>query len=114
MMSMPRTSPSQETSSAGKVVAVIPARIGSTRLPRKLLIAVAGRSILQHVWERTCKARSVARVIIATDSEEILSHVREFGGEGVMTSPDHQTGSDRIGEVLKSLPGEIILNVCAA
>jgi 3-deoxy-manno-octulosonate cytidylyltransferase (CMP-KDO synthetase) len=50
-------------------------------------------------------------VIIATDSEEILSHVREFGGEGVMTSPDHQTGSDRIGEVLKSLPGEIILNV---
>ena len=93
------------------VVAVIPARLESTRLPRKPLIQVAGKALIQHVWERTRQARLVSRVIIATDSPEVLDHAQGFGAEVFLTRRDHLTGSDRIGGVLRKVDGSIILNV---
>jgi 3-deoxy-manno-octulosonate cytidylyltransferase (CMP-KDO synthetase) len=76
---------------------VIPARMASQRLPGKPLIAIGGRSLLEHVWRRACKA-SAQSIVIATDSDEIHDAVTRFGGDAVMTSTDHQSGSDRIAE----------------
>jgi 3-deoxy-manno-octulosonate cytidylyltransferase (CMP-KDO synthetase) len=76
---------------------VIPARMASQRLPGKPLIAIGGRPLLEHVYRRACKA-SAQSVVIATDSDEIHDAVTRFGGDAVMTSTDHQSGSDRIAE----------------
>jgi 3-deoxy-manno-octulosonate cytidylyltransferase (CMP-KDO synthetase) len=76
---------------------VIPARMASQRLPGKPLIAIGGRSLLEHVWRRACKAAAQS-IVIATDSDEIHDAVTRFGGDAVMTSTDHQSGSDRIAE----------------
>jgi len=78
---------------------VIPARMASQRLPGKPLLDIGGRSLLEHVYRRACKA-SAQSVVIATDSEEICAAVASFGGDAVMTSPDHQSGSDRIAECI--------------
>ncbi|MCW5960979.1 MAG: 3-deoxy-manno-octulosonate cytidylyltransferase [Pyrinomonadaceae bacterium] len=94
------------------VIAVIPARLFSTRLPRKLLLPLAGKPLILHTVERAKAARNVSRVIVATDSEEILNAVLESGAEAVLTSADHQSGSDRVAEVAESLPeNSIIANV---
>ena len=76
---------------------VIPARMASQRLPGKPLIDIGGRSLLEHVYRQACKAAAQS-VVIATDSDEIRDAVARFGGDAVMTSPDHQSGSDRIAE----------------
>lgn len=76
---------------------VIPARMASHRLPGKPLIAIGGRSLVEHVYRQACKAVAQS-VVIATDSDEIHDAVERFGGDAVMTSPDHQSGSDRIAE----------------
>lgn len=91
--------------------AVVPARMGSSRLPGKPLIAVAGKTLIRHVVERVQHAATIGRVVVATDSVEILEHVRSFGGEARLTSPDHRTGTDRIGELLPVLDEGIIVNV---
>ena len=78
---------------------VIPARMASHRLPGKPLIAIGGRSLIEHVYRRACRA-SAQSIVIATDSEDILDAVTDFGGNGVMTSPDHESGSDRIAECI--------------
>jgi len=78
---------------------VIPARMASHRLPGKPLIAIQGRSLVEHVYRRACRA-SAQSIIIATDSEEILDAVTDFGGNGILTSPDHESGSDRIAECI--------------
>jgi len=78
---------------------VIPARMASHRLPGKPLIAIGGRSLIEHVYRQACKA-SAKSVVIATDSEDILDAVTDFGGSGVLTSPDHESGSDRIAECI--------------
>ena len=80
------------------VAIVIPARWGSTRFPGKLLHPLAGRPLLQHVWERCSRARLVKRVIIATDDQRIKTVAENFGAEVVMTSVCHQSGTDRIAE----------------
>lgn len=94
------------------VIAIIPARYSSTRLPGKLLRELDGKALILHTLERASKASSVERVIVACDDERILEVVREAGGEAVITSPDHTSGSDRIAEVAERLPeGSIIVNV---
>ena len=81
------------------ILAVIPARYASTRLPGKPLAPIAGKPMIQHVYERVRKAKSVHRVVVATDDERILQAVRDFGGEAVMTRSDHRSGSERVAEV---------------
>jgi len=94
------------------VVAVIPARYGSTRFPGKPLVDIRGKSMIQRVWERTQAAPAVGRVVVATDDERIAEHVRAFGGEVMLTRADHRSGTDRCAEVAAQLPeAEVVLNV---
>jgi 3-deoxy-manno-octulosonate cytidylyltransferase (CMP-KDO synthetase) len=94
------------------VIAIIPARYDSTRLPGKMLLPIAGKPLILHTLERTRSAGSIDRVIVATDDEQIHDVVTEAGGEAVMTASHHASGSDRIAEVAESLPaGSIVVNV---
>jgi 3-deoxy-manno-octulosonate cytidylyltransferase (CMP-KDO synthetase) len=94
------------------VIAVIPARYSSVRLPGKLLLPIAGKPLILHTLERAAAARNVDRVVVATDDERIRDAVRNVGGEAIMTSADHHSGSDRIAEVAERLPeNSIIVNV---
>jgi len=94
-----------------RVVIVIPARYGSTRLPGKPLAMLAGKPMVQRVYERAKLARSASRVIVATDDERIVKAVEAFGGEARMTRPDHRTGTERIAEVAAHSEGDIFVNV---
>lgn len=93
------------------VVAVIPARYESTRLPGKPLADLHGKPMIQRVYEQTARAAGVDRVLVATDDERIRTAVRGFGGDVVMTSPQHRTGTDRIAEVAAELACDIVVNV---
>jgi 3-deoxy-manno-octulosonate cytidylyltransferase (CMP-KDO synthetase) len=93
------------------IVAIIPARFGSTRLPGKPLSDIHGKPMIQHVYERTARARGPSRVLVATDDERIASVVRGFGGEAVMTSPQHATGTDRLAEAVRATDAQIVVNV---
>jgi len=93
------------------VIAVIPARYGSTRFPGKPLALIAGKPMIQRVYECAREAQAIDEVIVATDDERIADVVAGFGGRAVMTSSEHQTGTDRIAEAIRNMPGEIILNV---
>ena len=97
--------------SAAKVVVVIPARYGSTRLPGKPLVSLAGKSMIQRVYEQAKKARRADRVIVATDDERIVKAVEGFGGEARMTRTEHRTGTERVAEVAAREPGEVFVNV---
>jgi 3-deoxy-manno-octulosonate cytidylyltransferase (CMP-KDO synthetase) len=97
--------------SSGKVVVVIPARYGSTRLPGKPLVSLNGQPMIQRVYERAKSARRVDRVIVATDDDRILKAVTSFGGEARMTRPDHRTGTERVAEVAAHVEGEVFVNV---
>jgi 3-deoxy-manno-octulosonate cytidylyltransferase (CMP-KDO synthetase) len=92
-------------------VAIIPARYGSSRLPGKPLLQIAGRPLILWVAERALAAHSVARVIVATDDKRIFDTVSEAGFEARMTRADHASGTDRIAEVARDLDCEIIVNV---
>lgn len=94
-----------------KITAVIPARYSSTRFPGKALADINGRPMVQHVYERTMRAKLVAEVIVATDDDRIASAVKGFGGRVEMTSRDHETGTDRLAEVAARLNSDIIVNV---
>lgn len=94
------------------VIAIIPARYASTRLPGKMLLDIGGKPLILHTLEQTGKARLVSRVIVATDDERIFDVVTQAGGEAVMTSTEHRSGTDRLAEVAAGLPeGSIIVNV---
>ena len=94
-----------------KVLAVIPARHGSARFPGKPLAAIAGRPMIQHVVERVRQAKQVSRIVVATEDERIKKAVESFGGEAIITRPDHRTGTDRVAEVAAHIPAEIYVNV---
>jgi len=85
------------------VVAIIPARLGSTRLPRKPLARLAGKPLIEHVWRRATRCEYLHGVFVATDSEEIAETVRGFGGVPVMTSAQCPSGSDRVAEALDAV-----------
>ena len=95
-----------------KVLCVIPARYASTRLPGKPLALIAGKPMIQHVYERACHAVLPQEVVVATDSKIVADAVKEFGGKVMMTSPDHPSGTDRLAEVALSYPDiDVIVNV---
>jgi 3-deoxy-manno-octulosonate cytidylyltransferase (CMP-KDO synthetase) len=97
--------------SSPNVIVVIPARYGSTRLPGKPLVSLAGKSMIQRVYERAKLGQRVNRVIVATDDDRIVKAVQEFGGEARMTRPDHRTGTERVAEVAAHESGDIFVNV---
>lgn len=94
-----------------KVVGIIPARYGSTRLPAKALAQVGGQPMIQRVYARAKQARVLEEVLVATDDARIMDAVTRFGGTAVMTSPAHQSGTDRIAEVARQLDAQVILNL---
>jgi 3-deoxy-manno-octulosonate cytidylyltransferase (CMP-KDO synthetase) len=93
------------------VVAIIPARYGSSRLPGKPLAMIGGKSMIQRVYESAAKARVLDRVIVATDDRRVEAAVRRFGGEVMMTSKRHRSGTDRLAEVARKLGAECLVNV---
>jgi 3-deoxy-manno-octulosonate cytidylyltransferase (CMP-KDO synthetase) len=97
--------------SLAKVVVVIPARYGSTRLPGKPLVLIAGKPMIQRVFERAKLAQRVNQVIVATDDERIVKAVESFGGEARMTRSDHRTGTERVAEVAAHVEGDVFVNV---
>jgi 3-deoxy-manno-octulosonate cytidylyltransferase (CMP-KDO synthetase) len=93
------------------VLAIIPARYQSTRFPGKPLVDIAGRSMIEHVYRRASEARAVDHVLVATDDARIASAVEAFGGVAVMTDVAHPSGTDRLAEVVATLPCSVVVNV---
>ncbi len=95
-----------------KIACVIPSRYASTRLPGKPLADIAGKTMIQRVYEQAKKAKEVGAVIVATDDKRIVEEVRRFVGEAILTDPHHPTGTDRLAEVAREYPEfDIIINV---
>ncbi|MBX3459191.1 MAG: 3-deoxy-manno-octulosonate cytidylyltransferase [Planctomycetes bacterium] len=94
------------------VLAVIPARLASTRLPRKVLLDKTGKPLIQHVWEGAKACSAIDKVVVATDAEEVANAVRKFGGEAVLTSPQCASGTDRVAEAAAKFPdAQLVVNV---
>ncbi|MCK5235695.1 MAG: 3-deoxy-manno-octulosonate cytidylyltransferase [Deltaproteobacteria bacterium] len=94
-----------------KVVAIIPARYGSTRLPGKPLKDINGKTMIERVYLQVAAAETVNEVIVATDDERIVEAVAAFGGSAVMTSPEHESGTERVAEVAADYKDTIVVNV---
>jgi 3-deoxy-manno-octulosonate cytidylyltransferase (CMP-KDO synthetase) len=97
--------------SSANVLIVIPARYGSSRLPGKPLVSLAGKPMVQRVYERAKSAKRADRVIVATDDDRIVSAVHGFGGEARITRSDHRTGTERVAEVAAHESGDVFVNV---
>jgi 3-deoxy-manno-octulosonate cytidylyltransferase (CMP-KDO synthetase) len=93
------------------VVAIIPARYASTRLPGKPLADIDGRPMIEHVYRRVAAAAAVSQVIIATDDLRIATRVSDFGGRVRLTKASHETGTDRLAEVAATLDCDVVVNV---
>ena len=93
------------------ILGVIPARWGSKRFPGKPLARLSDKPLIQWVWERAIQVNGVSQWLVATDDERISDAVQAFGGQALMTSPDHQSGTDRIIEVIQKYPHQIIVNI---
>jgi 3-deoxy-manno-octulosonate cytidylyltransferase (CMP-KDO synthetase) len=94
-----------------RTLAVIPARLASTRLPRKVLLEIAGKPMLQWSVEAALASPKLDRVVVATDSEEVMALAAKHGWEAMLTSPDLQSGSDRVHAVSQQIPSEIVVNI---
>jgi 3-deoxy-manno-octulosonate cytidylyltransferase (CMP-KDO synthetase) len=94
-----------------KLIAVIPARLASTRLPRKVLREIAGRPMLAHVYDATRACSQLQDVIVATDSDEIAALCRDNGWHCRLTSPAHRSGTERVHEVAQSVEADVYVNV---
>lgn len=93
-----------QSSSNHHILGVLPARWGSSRFPGKPLHLIAGKPLIQHVWERCLRCAKLDKILVATDDSRIFDAVIGFGGKAVMTSSTHPTGTDRIAEALRSVP----------
>lgn len=93
------------------VLGVIPARYGSTRLPGKPLVDLAGKPMIQHVYERSSKAELLDKLVVATDDNRIAEKVESIGGNAMMTSSEHSTGTDRVAEVARKIGAEFTINI---
>lgn len=93
------------------ILGVIPARFASTRFPGKPLASLAGKPLIQHVWERASQSRYLSRLVLATDDERIATAARSFGAQVAMTRSDHASGTDRAAEVADSTNAAIIVNI---
>lgn len=93
------------------IIAVIPARYGSTRFEGKPLVKILGKPMIQWVYEGVAQSRLIKKILVATDDRRIADTVERFGGRAIMTSPDHPTGTDRVAEVAQWVRASIIVNV---
>jgi 3-deoxy-manno-octulosonate cytidylyltransferase (CMP-KDO synthetase) len=99
---------------AMNIIGIIPARYQSTRFPGKPLADIAGKPMIQHVYERALKAQRLERVLVATDDVRILDRVRAFGGKALLTSPEHPSGTDRLAEACRLLglqEDDLVVNI---
>jgi len=95
-----------------KVLGVIPSRFGSTRFPGKPLIDILGKTMIQRVYEQVSKSKILDQIVVATDDKRIFDHVIDFGGKVILTSKDHETGTDRCNEVASKMTGfDVIINI---
>ncbi len=96
-----------------KTIAIIPARYASTRFPGKPLVDIGGISMIQRVYQQAKQSKLLDRVVVATDDQRIFNHVTDFGGEVVLTSTLHETGTDRCAEAINLLKAgsEIVMNI---
>jgi len=96
-----------------KIIGIIPARFASTRFPGKPLIDIEGKSMIQRVYEQAKLAKSLSRVVVATDDDRIAAHVQSFGGEVVITKAEHPSGTDRCYEALELSGGsfDYVINI---
>jgi 3-deoxy-manno-octulosonate cytidylyltransferase (CMP-KDO synthetase) len=96
-----------------KIVGIIPARYASTRFPGKPLIDIGGKTMIQRVYEQSKKSQSLADVVVATDDERIEKHVLSFGGKVVITSSNHQSGTDRCFEAIEKFDttADVVINI---
>ncbi len=94
-----------------KILGIIPSRYSSTRLPGKPLIQIAGKPLIQHVWERAKQSKLLSDIIIATDDKRILNTVFNFGGKAVLTSQRCHNGTERCAEVIKNMNVDIVINI---
>lgn len=95
------------------IIGIIPSRFESSRFPGKPLIDLAGKTMIQRVYEQACKANSLSKVMVATDDKRIFDHVLSFGGNVIMTSDSHQSGTDRCNEVLEKIDEKVdaVINI---
>jgi 3-deoxy-manno-octulosonate cytidylyltransferase (CMP-KDO synthetase) len=96
-----------------KTVIVIPARYGSSRFEGKVLAKKSGKFLVQHTYERALLAKGIHQVLIAADDDRVMQACKSFGAACVMTSLDHQSGTDRIAEAVRNVPADIIVNLQA-
>ncbi|MBI3306404.1 MAG: 3-deoxy-manno-octulosonate cytidylyltransferase [Candidatus Omnitrophica bacterium] len=94
-----------------KIIGVIPARLGSTRLHEKVLKLIHGRPMIQHVWERVRQAGELAEVIVACDDARVETCVLGFGGKAALTSKEHPNGSSRVAEIASRFEADIFINI---
>ena len=94
-----------------KAIGVIPARLGSTRLPNKVLLSIAGKTMIQHVWEQAKKIRGLDSLWIACDDAKIADAAAQFGGKTIMTRVDHPNGTSRLAEAIEKIEAEIVINI---
>lgn len=95
-----------------KILCVIPSRIGSTRLPRKALLPIQGKPMVKWTYENACRCKLMTKVVVATDSEEISTVIKDCGGDVEMTNADLKTGSDRVAAVAQKYPDmDIVINL---
>ncbi len=97
-----------------KIIGIVPARFGSTRFPGKPLADINGKTMIQRVYEQCIQATRLSRLVIATDDEKIFNHVNDFGGNAVITSPQHQSGTDRCAEIMEKIGVEkwdVVINI---
>lgn len=94
------------------IIGIIPARYASSRFPGKPLVDLKGKTMIQRVYEGASKSQKISKIIVATDDQRIFDTVKAFGGEVVMTSLDHTTGTDRCGEVAELFPdADVVVNI---
>ena len=115
---MSQARPARKSSPPARAALVLPARLASTRLARKLLLAETGRTLLAHAVERALEAQAasggrIARVLVAADCEELAAAARSAGAETVLTDPAHQSGTDRIAEAASRISEDVIINLQA-
>ena len=96
---------------SARIIGIIPARYESSRFPGKPLADLGGKPMIQHVVERASRAALLDEVLVATDDRRILEAVQAFGGTAVLTSPAHPSGTDRIAEVVRDRPCDLVVNI---
>lgn len=94
-----------------RIIGVIPARYASVRFPGKVLADVAGKPMIQRVWEQASKAKLLNNIFVATDSKQVFNRVMDFGGKAIITSSDCQSGTDRIAEAIKNIKCDLVVNI---